>query len=326
VSPDELRAAKLARDRSTEEAAAKAAGVRAARAELHAAETVLAMHEIRSSVRGVIKTIRKHRGEAVKSLETVFVIRIVEAAAKPAPPDKEDGGERQEVPAGRDGQLVFLGTEIKPGERVPPEKVIKAEVGFLAIEIGLAEKVPPAERLVFRDHPGKEYRRARPGDDHKPDKCVVARETKAYRKLEVGDRVEEGQLLALVDPVLALDELAVKIAKLDAAEAERRASEKTRDEYRKRWENMRDGSRRTPGAFAQDDIRAAELQYQRYLEEEIHKAAVVRQAQRELSAALTVLRMHEVRSSLRGVVRRIDKHRGEAVKNLEPVLLIEGGK
>jgi biotin carboxyl carrier protein len=249
-----------------------------------------------------------------------------EAKPKPATPETAEGRERQEVPAEREGKLIFLGTEIKPGEKVPPGKVIKVEVGFLAVEIEPGERIPAEERIAVRGYPGKEYRRVRRGDDIRPDKCVVTHETKAYRKLGVGDRVVEGQLLGLVNPAIALDELAVRVAKLDAAEADRRASLKTRDEYKQRWENMLNAVRRTANAVSQDDIRAALFQYQRYLEEEVHKAAKVRQAEGELRSALTILQMHEIRSSIRGVIKRIYIHRGEAVKNLEAILVIQGVK
>ena len=42
------------------------------------AETILSMYEIRSPVSGTLQKIYKHPGEAVKSLETVFRIRIAE--------------------------------------------------------------------------------------------------------------------------------------------------------------------------------------------------------------------------------------------------------
>jgi hypothetical protein len=141
----------------------------------------------------------------------------------------------------------------------------------------------------------------------------------------VGQKVEPGQLLGLVNPVLALDEVAARVARLDMSEADRRASEKTRDEYKQRWENMIEAGRRAARP-AQDDLRAAGFAHARYLEEEVAKAAAVRQAERELSAAVTVLQMYEIRGLLRGVIKHFYKNPGEAVKNLEPVLLIQGTK
>src|SRR5262249_50029388 len=155
----------------------------------------------------------------------------------------------------RDGKLIFLATdltsqeqqeierlkdEVRKGTRMDdaqvfdtlekqgklPEWCVTSEIGFLAVEIESDEKVPPDQRFAFLDRPGKVYRRARKGDNLRPEQCVVAREIKAFRKLEVGDRVKRGQLLALVNPILALDEMAVKNAQFEASEAERRASDK----------------------------------------------------------------------------------------------------
>ena len=45
-------------------------------------------------------------------------------------------------------------------------------------------------------------------------------------------------------------------------------------------------------------------------------------AERERSQAETVLSMHQIRSSIPGIVKAIYKKRGESVKNLEPVFQI----
>ena len=70
-----LEAAKSAQDLAVEAVPAKEAAVREAEAVVKKAEIILGMYEIRSPVRGVVKAILKHRGEAVKSLETVVEIQ-----------------------------------------------------------------------------------------------------------------------------------------------------------------------------------------------------------------------------------------------------------
>ncbi len=42
-----------------------------------------------------------------------------------------------------------------------------------------------------------------------------------------------------------------------------------------------------------------------------------------MNAALTTLRMHEIKAKISGVVKVIYKNRGDAVKDLEPVLQIQ---
>jgi multidrug resistance efflux pump len=55
--------------------ATKKAAIDVAKAELNQFRTLVEMHDIRSPVRGIVKAIGKRPGEAVKFLETVFVIQ-----------------------------------------------------------------------------------------------------------------------------------------------------------------------------------------------------------------------------------------------------------
>jgi hypothetical protein len=231
--------------------------------------------------------------------------------------------QREEVPSERDGQLLFLGTDLREDEPQPPaDQIITAEIGFLAVEVAPGEEVRAADQVDAPNLPRK-YRRWKAGDDLIPGEVIVGRQRKEFRKLHLGERVSAGQLLALVNPALALDELAVKHAKLEANEADRRAAAKTRDEARRRAEAMHQARLRSPGSFSDDDYRAAVLACQRYTEEEVAKASAVRQAQVELSAAVTTLRMHEIRSAIPGVVKALYKSPGEAVKSHESVLQVE---
>jgi multidrug resistance efflux pump len=322
VAEDDVRGAKLTWDRYKEEERAKAAGVAVAEANLRAAQTILARHEIRSSVRGVIKAIYKNRGEAVKALESVL---LIEADAK-APPAADAGKGRIEVPAERDGKLLFLGTEMGPAERarIPKAKILTYELGFLAVAITPEEwaKTPEGERVVFAGN-ARKYRRWKEGDKIVPGQVVLARKKGEFRRLEVGDTVKEGQLLALVSPALALEELSVKIANLDAAEADRLASKANKEEAEKRVATIESARRGAPRSVSNDEYRGAILTVERYRQEEIAKTAAVWQAQREVNQALATLKMHEIRSPVAGVIRRIYRRAGEAVKSLEPVLQIE---
>jgi hypothetical protein len=45
---------------------------------LRAALAALEMHEVRSGVAGVIRAVSKHRGEAVRDLETVVELDVAE--------------------------------------------------------------------------------------------------------------------------------------------------------------------------------------------------------------------------------------------------------
>jgi multidrug efflux pump subunit AcrA (membrane-fusion protein) len=322
VSEEEVRAAKLTWDRYKEEERAKVAGAAIAELQMKTAQMMLKQHAIRSRVRGVIRAIYKRRGEAVKALEPVLRIEVDEKV----PPAGDAGRERIDVPAERDGKLLFLASEIDPTERarVPKSRIIRYEQGFLAIQITPAEwaKTPESERVTFADTDRK-FRRWKKTDRIDPGKVILARQLREFRRLEAGDKVKEGQLLALVNPALALDELSIKIAKLDAAEADRLATQAANEEAGKRVDTIVRARRGARDAVSDDEYRGAVLAWDRYKQEVVAKTAAVWQAQREVNQALTTLEMHEIRSPVAGVVRRIYRRRGEAVKNLEAVLQIE---
>jgi hypothetical protein len=195
---------------------------------------------------------------------------------------------------------------------------VVAEVPFLAVEAAPGEQVPPEQRVILVPG-GPVYRRWRPGDPLEAGKVVLTRRREEFRKLEVGDKVEEGQLLALVDPALALHEVALEIASLEARAAEHRAAVKAMEEAEKRYLSMKRQRAIAPRSVSDGNLCGAKLTWDRYTVEEAVQAGLVRQARRELRAALAALQMHEVRSNVRGVVQAVSKHRGEAVRDLETV-------
>src|SRR5262249_51516782 len=62
---------------------------------------------------------------------------------------------------------------------------------------------------------------------------------KRFRRLKEGDHIKENQMVGLVDDTLARADEAIKVAKLSAAEADKIAEEKTRDEAWSRYETQR---------------------------------------------------------------------------------------
>jgi WD40 repeat protein len=273
---------------------------------------------------GGVKVLPGQEGGGVQLGGTLDV-----ADARVTVPDKTD------VPAERDGKILFIGTEFKPGEYFPREpelsqkilegKIYRLEVRFLALELQPTDPAPPmGEEVLLYDAKGnpdgKRYRRWKEGDRLDAGKLKVCKEVRYYRKLEMNDRVKKGDLLALINPALALDDLLVKASKLEAADADWLASSKTRDEAERRY--YRDRGLRSRGAnnISEDDLRASELAWQRYAEEAKAKAAAISSAQQELNQSITVLKMHEVRAVTSGMVSQFYKHTGDAIKNLDPLL------
>ena len=233
--------------------------------------------------------------------------------------------DQQVVPSEKEGVLLFVGTDVQPGEVVPPDKQLPdAELGFLAVPVRPNDEVPEKEKFEYPQHSNTWYRRATEKDELKPGEVYLMRETRKVRKLKVGDHVKRGQLLAMVNPRKSFDDVSIKVAKLLGADKDRLASQKQKEEYYRRYTNMQEQNRRQPGSVPKDDYMAALLQSQKFGFEEQLKAAEVTSKQRELNAALTDLRMHEIRAAIGGVVKEIYKnHQGEAVKPYEQVLQLQ---
>lgn len=75
TSLEELRGAQLAVDKYKGEVVSKAMAIKVAEAELKQTKTVVAFHEIRSKIRGQVKAIYKRKGEEVKNLEPILLLR-----------------------------------------------------------------------------------------------------------------------------------------------------------------------------------------------------------------------------------------------------------
>ena len=151
-------------------------------------------------------------------------------------------------------------------------------------------------------------RQAEPGEAVPHDRQVRIRrddEEKVYRLLKEDDRVEAGQLLAQLDDRLARDDWAIKSGKVAASRADLASAVKTRDEARSRYETQIRlmASRST----ATEEMRAAKLTWDRYSYEADSKREAVRLAELERHQAETVLGMHQIRSSIPGVIKAIYK-------------------
>ncbi len=234
-----------------------------------------------------------------------------------------------DVPAEQDGLLVLVGTDIKRGETVSPRDRVKVQVGFLAVELG--DKSDPKLKDVAvekwwtgLDHDGKKvYARWKDGDALPADRLFVVREEQEYRKLHVGDAIEEGQLLAIVDETIALHDLANKVAKLDEAEQEYQEAIKTKGEAERRSTESKRLYELHTGVISLDAYYADILNAERYAAEEKAKDAALSVATEEVRTSLSLLKKHEIRSMDRGVVKAILKRRGEAIHNLEAVVRLE---
>ena len=188
--------------------------------------------------------------------------------------------EKQVAPSEKEGVLLVIGTEVREGEVVPPEKQLPdIRLGFLAIPVGNDK---PREGETFFHLPNDErtlYRRVRDTDQLEPNKVILMQETRKMRKLDVGDRVQRGQLLALVNPRKQLDDVAMKLNKLNATEFERASSEKQEGEFKRRYDNQERINRSQRGAIPIDTLMETQLAFLKHGYEKQVKAAEILGAQ-----------------------------------------------
>jgi WD40 repeat protein len=237
--------------------------------------------------------------------------------------------ERQEVPSERDGKLLILGTPVDSTEfdRLPKHRRVEMEVPILGTKIAPGEKLDPKEQPIHNpEDPNTRYRRPRVTDSFEPGTTTIIRQKIYFRKLSENDRLEEGNIVGVINPAVALEELAVKQSKLDAAAADVRASGSMKQESERRLSAIERSLAVVRGSVTEDDRGAARVTVDRYRNEETAKKAAVVQAQRELSAAWTTLDMYLIRAAIPGQVRTIYKHSGDAVKALEPVLQLQNDR
>jgi WD40 repeat protein len=236
----------------------------------------------------------------------------------------------QTVPAQRDGVLLYVARELRDGEADPPEELlVELDETYAYVPLLKTDKLLPGEEKVQipgmneKDGNPSQFRRLRENEVIDPMTVTLARRHRKLRRLHQDDEVKKGDLLALVDPQLAVDEFRSQRTKVDAAKADQQASLKTRDEAQQRYMTLVDLNNRQKNAVSWEEVRGGKLTWDRYFFEEIAKAAAIVQNQADLNNRLTLLRMHEIRAQLNGVVKEIYKSQGEAVKALDQVLKLD---
>ncbi len=219
---------------------------------------------------------------------------------------------KAQTPATSPGERRFSATEpiVIPSSRlslIQKEDVPSQQNGvltFIGLEIKKGETVPPSDDFTWQN--------------------------RHFRRLREGERVEAGQLLAVVDDTLPRADLAIKVAKLAAAKADKTSSEKSRDECEKRYETAMKLWREHNGpAISMEDVRQAQLAWDHYKYEVVSKSEAIKVAEQEQNQAQKTLDMYEIRSKISGIVKSIYKYPGEGVsatnagKNADPIVLIQ---
>ncbi|MFN4258700.1 MAG: efflux RND transporter periplasmic adaptor subunit [Gemmataceae bacterium] len=232
--------------------------------------------------------------------------------------------EKVELPSRREGVLLFIATDVEPAEYqelVENKQWPNQERYFVVREAVRKEDKERLETL----YPGLIHtRRNVVGKDLQGQDVVqeLYYFDRPYRRLREGDMVREGQLLARLDDSLSRDDVAIKYARLEASKADFVAAEKTRDEAKKRYETQVHLWNKGQGTTSQEEMRGAELTWIRYIYEAIAKQQAIKLSESELRQSQTVLKEHEIRSKIDGIIKMIYRRPGEAVKAMEPVFHI----
>jgi len=147
----------------------------------------------------------------------------------------------------------------------------------------------------------------------------------AYRRLHDGDTITEGQMIALVNPDLALNDVASKNAKLLATEADVEAAQFLEREAEARKSRFDQVRAINPKAVTVEEYSAAILTHAKYYLEMIAKKEAVKTGKIEVKQAEIVYRQHQILNKLPGTstVKMIYKSAGEGIKDLEPVLQLQ---
>ena len=195
----------------------------------------------------------------------------------------------------------------------------------LMIEVGADDKGPQDDWLkINQGDRDVWYRPLAKEDEVLPNRVILYRAKKWFIPVDLGTEVKAGQLLAVIDPITAVDDLDIKVRKLNSADAERKAEIMQRDEYRARWKRAEDLFAK--GAIALEDRDAAKLAYDYHVFETVRKEEDVKVARSEVRQAKTLLDLYQIRSKIDGTVKSINKHKGESVRSLETVLEMENHK
>jgi WD40 repeat protein len=143
-----------------------------------------------------------------------------------------------------------------------------------------------------------------------------------YRPLKEGDYVVQNQVVAMIDPTKAANDIDFKAAKIVAAKADYLAAIAMHKEAQARLERLEALQRKGPGLVSAEEFSAAVLTRDKHREEEVSKREAVKLTEIDLYQAQAELRMHEVRCVIPGtsVVKQIYKNVGDVVKTTDPIM------
>src|SRR5207244_5843341 len=113
---------------------------------------------------------------------------------------------------------------------------------------------------------------------------------RTLRALRKGDRVKEGQTLAILDNDLAMSDMEIKEAKILSAKADLEATRKTAAEAMTRYKRQEKLHKMLQ--ISEEEFSGAKLTVERYAQEAVSKEQAVRVAELEFRQAQIILGMY----------------------------------
>jgi WD40 repeat protein/biotin carboxyl carrier protein len=166
----------------------------------------------------------------------------------------------------------------------------------------------------------------RPGEIVPPDQIVERVRPKEagkvkYRRLKEGDVVKAHDLIGYLDDKLAVAQLAIEMAAIEANKSKLEASKQLKNASIAEWQ-MYDGLRKN-GAGSEADLRRSRAQYDKSVADEADAEGQLLKAHEDRNKAQVILDEHEVRSTIAGKINRFYRRPGESIRELDPVADIQ---
>jgi hypothetical protein len=218
--------------------------------------------------------------------------------------------------------------EYKP----PPQRALKETPGGMGVPFYDCHIVPMDKQEAGSEKEGKILFFGREVDQESPlstkglPTAKVFAEGKVreitYQPVREGDYVRQGQVVAMIDPSKALNDIDFKKAKIVASEAEYQAALAMQKEAQARFDRLDQLRTRDARLVSAEDYSGAVLTRDKHREEAVSKREQVKLSRIELDQAKLDLRMHEIRCVMEGtsIVKQRYKNMGDPVKNLDPVM------
>src|SRR5262249_20253245 len=151
--------------------------------------------------------------------------------------------------------------------------LLQFEVETLGIIVTQAqwEALPEKDRLQDIRYPGRYFRQPNADDDLAPSTTAMVRRKLKYRALDIGDRVEAGQMVGMINPVLSLDDVKIKKEKVDAAAADVEATKAMKEESKNRLDTLSFLKSKGEKIVTKEDWGIAQVTLTKYQQEEVSK-------------------------------------------------------